>query len=336
MKVFIILAIAIYGASAALPSTFVAEKWENFKTTYARSYVNAKEETFRKQIFQKKLETFEEHNEKYRQGLVSYTLGVNLFTDMTPEEMKAYTHGLIMPADLHKNGIPVKTREDLGLNASVRYPASFDWRDQGMVSPVKNQGSCGSCWAFSSTGAIESQMKIANGAGYDSSVSEQQLVDCVPNALGCSGGWMNDAFTYVAQNGGIDSEGAYPYEMADGNCHYDPNQVAARLSGYVYLSGPDENMLADMVATKGPVAVAFDADDPFGSYSGGVYYNPTCETNKFTHAVLIVGYGNENGQDYWLVKNSWGDGWGLDGYFKIARNANNHCGIAGVASVPTL
>lgn len=147
---------------------------------------------------------------------------------------------------------------------------------------------------------------------------------------------MTDAFTYVAQTGGIDSENSYPYTATDGSCHFMSDQVAAQLKGYAYLTAPDENALADMVASKGPISVAFDAEGDFGSYSGGVYYDPNCSTNSFTHAVLIVGYGNENGQDYWLVKNSWGEDWGLGGYFKIARNRDNHCGIASKASVPVL
>ncbi|XP_063904975.1 procathepsin L-like [Zophobas morio] len=336
MKVLLLVALAIYGTSAALTSEQVEAKWESFKTSFSKSYVNAREEAFRKQIFQKNVQHFEEHNAKFEQGLVTYTLGVNEFADMTKEEMKPYTHGLKKPDVLPKPLYEIKSRKDLGMDENVQIPASLDWRDQGIVTPVKNQGGCGSCWAFSSTGAIESQERLAYGANLDISVSEQQLVDCVQAAAGCDGGWMTDAFTYVAQNGGIDSEGAYPYEAANGNCRYRDDQVAARLTGYAYLTGPDENMLADMVANSGPVSVAFDADGDFGYYSGGVYYNPDCDPNKFTHAVLIVGYGNEDGQDYWLVKNSWGDGWGLGGFVKMARNRNNNCGIASMASVPVL
>ncbi|XP_044263713.1 procathepsin L-like [Tribolium madens] len=336
MKVFIILALAIYGTSASFSNEFVEEKWENFKKTHERSYVNVKEEAFRKQIFQKKLERIEEHNERFNKGLETYTMGINMFADMTPEEMRPYTHGLIEPAVMPKPLIEIKSRADLGLNDSVQFPASFDWRDKGMVSDVKNQGGCGSCWAFSSTGAIESQVKIAKGANTDISVSEQQLVDCDTAADGCSGGWMTDAFTYVEQTGGIDSEASYPYHGVNEKCHFMSDKVAAKLKGYAYLTGPDENILADMVSSKGPISVAFDAEGDFGSYSGGVYYNPNCATNKFTHAVLIVGYGNENGQDYWLVKNSWGGSWGDHGYFKIARNRDNHCGIASKASYPLL
>lgn len=165
-------------------------------------------------------------------------------------------------------------------------------------------------------------------------LSEQQLVDCVRKASGCRGGWMTDAYMYIARNGGINYDRDYPYRANDGGCRYQSSKPKVTIRGYAYLTGPNENMLKDMVATKGPVSVAIDAGGNFASYSKGVYYNPSCSTNKFTHAVVIVGYGRENGQDYWLVKNSWGSNWGLGGYIKMARNRNNHCGIASKASYP--
>lgn len=151
---------------------------------------------------------------------------------------------------------------------------------------------------------------------------------------GCAGGWMATAYDYIGNNGGLDNDGVYPYEAHQYQCRYRSDAVAARVNGYAYLTGPDENMMADMVYTQGPVSVGIDADGDFGYYQSGVYYNPNCEPNKYTHAVVVVGYGNENGQDYWLVKNSWGADWGDHGYIKMARNRDNNCGIAGAASYP--
>ncbi|RZC38023.1 cathepsin L1 [Asbolus verrucosus] len=325
MKVLAILAVVIYATAADLTDEAVSEKWNSFKVTYQKNYLNSKEESFRKQLFVKKLQHIEEHNEKFRQGLETYEIGVNKFTDMTTEEMKSYT-GLVVPKEFPQPLIEITSRASLGLDEKVKAPNSFDWRDQGAVSQVKNQGGCGSCWAFSSTGALEAQVKIVQGKSV--LASEQQLVDCVTDNYGCGGGWMTTAFAYIAQAGGIDSDEAYPYEAVDGSCHYRPEKSVAHVEGFAELKQADEELMAEMVATKGPVSVAIDADGDFASYVSGVYYNADCDREAFNHAVLVVGYGSEGGQDYWIVKNSWGINWGDNGYIKMARNRNNHCGIA--------
>jgi hypothetical protein len=145
---------------------------------------------------------------------------------------------------------------------------------------------------------------------------------------------MPNAYLYIARNGGINYDRDYRYEARDNACRYRSSMPRVSVRGYAYLTGPNEEMLKDMVVTHGPVSVAFDSGGNFAGYRGGVYYNPRCSTNKFTHAVVIVGYGRENGQDYWLVKNSWGSNWGQGGYVKMARNRGNHCGIASHASYP--
>lgn len=164
--------------------------------------------------------------------------------------------------------------------------------------------------------------------------SEQQLVDCVSRAYGCGGGWMTDSYAYIQENGGISYSDDYLYTASNNNCSFNTNIPKIPIQGYAVLAEPNENLLKQLVATQGPVAVAFDAKGDFYSYSAGVYFDSTCRNNSYTHAMVIVGYGRENGMDYWLAKNSWGVSWGINGYIKMARNKNNHCGIANKVSYP--
>lgn len=164
--------------------------------------------------------------------------------------------------------------------------------------------------------------------------SEQQLVDCVTKAYGCGGGWMTDSFSYIQDNGGINYSSDYPYTASNNNCTSSSTTSKISIKGYGVLAKSDEQLLKELVAAQGPVAVALDAKDDFYSYSDGVYIDATCRNNSYTHAMVIVGYGREKGVDYWLVKNSWGVSWGINGYIKMARNRNNHCGIANKVSYP--
>jgi cathepsin L len=212
-------------------------------------------------------------------------------------------------------------------------PAEVDWTKQGWVTPVKNQGKCGSCWSFSATGALEGQN--FNKTKVLVSLSEQNLIDCTTTNYGCNGGATDYAFQYVQSNDGIDSEAAYPYTGQQGRCHYSASNNAATCSGFVDLPSGDEQALQRAVATIGPISVAIDASSfLFQMYHSGIYWNPFCSSKKLDHAVLVVGYGNYNGKPYWLVKNSWGTGWGQQGYVMMARNHGNMCGIATAASYP--
>lgn len=147
---------------------------------------------------------------------------------------------------------------------------------------------------------------------------------------------MNEAFQYIIQNDGINTGLTYPYEAKDSTCRFRRDDPFYQINDISILPKNDEQALKEALALKGPVAVAIDSSGPFHHYKNGVFYNPDCEQNKFRHAVLVVGYGSENREDFWLVKNSWGDKWGEQGYIKMARNRNNNCGIAGVASFPVV
>ncbi|RZB45739.1 Peptidase C1 and/or Inhibitor I29 domain containing protein [Asbolus verrucosus] len=333
MKLLIILFVTIYACQALLTQPTVSETWNNFKRSHRRRFSNSREERFRKTVFQKKLQQIEDHNERFKLGMETYEIGVNEFTDYTEEEMMSYTHGFQLPLEMPAPLINITSNSSFILRSGLTaLPSSLDWRSRGVVTPVKDQGQCGSCWAFSVNGALESHYKIRYGATV--TLSEQQLVDCATNLYGCNGGSTSEAFMYIARNGGINYDRDYPYEARDGACRYSSSKPRVVIRGYAYLTGPDENMLMDMVATQGPISVAIDVSGNWGSYKSGVYYSSTCSSTSLNHAVVIVGYGNENGQDYWLVKNSWGSGWGQNGYIKMARNRGNNCGIATFASYP--
>jgi len=261
-----------------------------------------------------------------RKGL-SYTVGMNHFGDLTHREFVATMNGL----NITRNGYSRIAVADLNPLA----PSSWDWRTKGAVTGVKNQGQCGSCWSFSATGSTEGAHFLKNGRLV--SLSEQNLVDCstAQGNQGCNGGLMDQAFQYIIQNGGIDTEASYPYTASGPNaCRYNPANRGATLRSYNDVPSGDENSLLNAVYST-PTSVAIDAShQSFQFYNGGVYSDPSCSSTQLDHGVLAIGYGDYQGRPYWLVKNSWGTQWGLNGYIMMARNDRNMCGIATAASYP--
>ena len=212
---------------------------------------------------------------------------------------------------------------------------NLDWRDKGYVTYVKDQGQCGSCWAFSATGALEGQH--FNKTGKLIPLSEQNLLDCSLLNFGCNGGNQFLAFDYIKTHHGIDTEQTYPYIAQRQLCQFKKENIGANLTGYVRIAKHDEQALQSAIATIGPIAVSIDAGQgSFQFYSHGVYDEPNCSTRKLDHAVLAVGYGSLNSTDYYIVKNSWGQDWGIKGYILMSRNKQNQCGIATDALYPTV
>ncbi|KAL8604589.1 hypothetical protein ACOMHN_013369 [Nucella lapillus] len=302
--------------------------WNRWKNTHGKEYTPF-EEIYRKRMFFQNLRDVLRHNAKYPVS-VSYVRGMNQFSDMTVEEYRTYNR---LQATIRSSSICSSVSHNVSLES---LPTTVDWRTKGFVTPVKNQGQCGSCWAFSTTGSVEGQH--FNKTGHLLSLSEQQLVDCSGSEgnEGCNGGLAEYAFEYIMkQPGGLETESDYPYTASNGNCTAQASLEDAKIRACVDVIGGSEEALQEASALVGPISVAIDAShSSFQSYSGGVYYEPACSTTQLDHGVLMVGYGTYQGQDYWLVKNSWGKNWGLSGYLMMSRNRGNNCGIASMASYP--
>ena len=283
-------------------------------------------------IWQSKRAYVNEHNQ--HADKFGYTLAINKFSDMSNDEVNVRYKGLKMieQFDAVSN---TSTAKFFKPNPNFRAPGALDWRTVGAVTPVKNQKQCGSCWSFSATGAIEGQHFLKTRELV--SLSEQNLIDCSRSygSQGCNGGNPIEAFRYVRDNGGIDIEVSYPYEASDGTCQFSFISIGATVNSYAQVPST-ESALLEAVTTVGPISVAIDAShNSYQMYQSGIYYEPLCSSSNLDHAVLVVGYGTQNGQDYWLVKNSWGsEDWGMDGYMMMARNRDNNCGIATFATYP--
>jgi len=276
----------------------------------------------RYRIFKSNLDFINNHNAKN----LSYVVAMNQFGDLTIEEFSKYYLG----TKITYNGRMYHSAPN------AKLPTSFDWVSKGAVTHVKNQGQCGSCWSFSTTGSTEGCHFLKTGTL--NSLSEQNLMDCSTSYgnNGCDGGLMTQAMQYIISNKGIDTESSYPYTAQDGTtCNYNAANSGATLASFVNVQTGDENDLQSKVAL-GPTSVAIDASQSsFQFYSSGVYSDPDCSTTSLDHGVLAVGWGvDATGGPYWKVKNSWGAAWGLNGYIWMARNDGNMCGIATMATLP--
>jgi len=296
-------------------------EWAAFKDKHGKSYVNPIEEFYRMKVYADNKAYVEKHNAEHAAGKHTFDLALNKFADLTTEEWSATYKGLIMGSTM-----PHETHEVKGEVA-----ATMDWRQRGAVTEVKDQGQCGSCWSFSATGSLEGAWKLAGNSLV--SISEQQLVDCSRSYgnQGCNGGQMDAAFRYIKAANGDSSESSYPYTAKDGTCNVAGKYAAAQLSSYVDVSRGSESGLMNAVGSVGPVSVAIDASHrSFQLYNSGIYNERACSSSRLDHGVLVVGYGD----GYWLVKNSWGAGWGQAGYIQMTRNGSNQCGVATQASYP--
>ncbi|KAI4298220.1 hypothetical protein L6164_031804 [Bauhinia variegata] len=303
--------------------------FQQWKNEYNRAYETLEEHDNRFQVFKTNVEYIIEMNSK-RKSPHSYTLGLNKFADLKPEEFKnIYLNKMEMP----KHHSKMKT-----VNHSCKnVPASLDWRRKGVVTPVKKQGRCHSCWAFAATGAIEAINAIVTGNLVR--LSEQALVDCDPFSNGCEGGWVDRAFEWVINNGGTYTEATYPYAKKNLHCQATKQgkKKAVTIDGYVRVAPSEDALLCASI--KQPVTVYLDSTDIL-FYKEGIYDGAKCSNDPYhvDHAVLIVGYDSKDDQDYWIIKNSWGEDWGENGYIRIKRNIgipNGLCAINAWNYYPT-
>lgn len=353
-KQFVVICVALIGLIGPPTGAAAAnddEAWSQFKQTHQKNYTSAAEEARRRQIFIENKNYIESHNTKQTQS--SFTQGINQLTDLTPEEIITSRCGFRLGPNTTAHEEPIDGLLQtllLTFNESISgaehsrawydnllgRDSSLDWRERGRVSRVKDQGSCGSCWAFATTGALESALAARNRYTL---LSEQNLVDCSRRYgnNGCSGGLMDAALRYVRDHG-IMSSADYPYRAKDGQCRFRRDKAVTRSRGSARIPAGNESMLRMAVALFGPIPVAIDASQrSFHSYKSGVYDERGCKSSPraLNHAVLLVGYGSDKAAgDYWLIKNSWGRSWGDNGYMKLARNRRNQCGIASYAVVP--
>ncbi|KAK5823970.1 cysteine proteinase mucunain-like [Gossypium arboreum] len=307
----------------------VMAMYEDWLVKHGKVYNGLGEKEKRFQIFKDNLRFIDEHNSEETH---SFKLGLNQFADLTNEEYRFTYLGVKKP----NKKVSKRSDRYVQLLGQAALPDSVDWRTKGAVAPVKDQGSCGSCWAFSTIAAVEGINKIITG---DLIVlSEQELVDCDTSYNeGCNGGLMDYAFEFIIKNGGIDTEEDYPYSNHNGRCDtYRKNAKVVSIEAYENVPENDEGALKKAVSNQ-PVSVAIEAGGrAFQLYQSGIF-DGQCGT-QLDHGVTIVGYGTENGKDYWIVRNSWGDNWGEAGYVRMERNVvdtkTGKCGIAMEASYP--
>jgi len=275
--------------------------------------------------FKTNVEIIREHNIS---GVHNYTMAMNEFGDLTWAEFRATRLGF-----KHVDNSLLRAKNAKHIHSSKPIASSFDWRSSNVVTDVKNQGQCGSCWSFSATGSMEGAHAQATKTLV--SLSEQQLVDCstAQGNQGCQGGLMDQAFQYVITNKGITGEASYPYTATGPNTCNTAVSSVTTISSFSDVPAGDETQLLAYLQ-KNPVSIAIEADQSgFQFYASGVF-DGTCGT-ALDHGVLLVGYGTDAGKDYWIVKNSWGATWGEQGYIRLIRG-KNQCGLSNAASIPVV
>lgn len=333
--------VAASAASAAAPN--ILNDAKNFVTwmmTFNKTYSTSSERHRRWHAWKSRTKKVDAHNESTTK---TWTAGLNANSDLTPAEMRR-RNGFLPPAPPDATEVFV---------SPTIVPKSVDWRLHGLVNDIKNQQQCGSCWAFSAIASLEGQFAKHHNL---TSFSEQDLVDCVKNVDsrvglccdGCEGGLMSAAFDYIvsSQNGGDDLENKYSYDAIDENCRWATSGPSlGRVIGQRNLPQGSHAALEQAVATVGPISVGVDANDDWQMYQSGVYV-PDPETgcssdpSMLDHGVAVVGYNtdtfNNSTMSYWIIRNSWGTDWGIDGYMYLSKDVHNACGLANFASYPVL
>jgi cathepsin F len=319
-KFLIVLVLALVACETDLDA-LIFQQFQKFIKKFQKKYDSINEFLARYEVFRRNvMETFKEENSLYQTGITK-------FSDLTKQEF-ARTY-----LNLNYDAMAMANFDPTIVKVSNAAPSSYDWRDYGRVSPVKDQGSCGSCWAFATVANLEGLYYAKKGVM--KTFSEQMLVDCDTSDSGCNGGLMEYAFAWLKKNGGIMLDSDYPYKGYKQTCKSDKTKyVDMTVTGYKKLgssystwSAVDEDEVKEFLYETGPLAIALNAD-PLQTYSSGILdvTSAKCPTSGINHAVTLVGYGTQSSTPYWIVKNSWGRSWGESGYFRI-RRGNGTCGV---------
>ncbi|XRB06160.1 cathepsin H [Pycnococcus provasolii] len=332
--------LAVEGASE------LEEKFQAWAEKHNVNFQSNDERSERLDVYKSNAELVARHNRAYLDGKTTWAMTLDGAYAATSSEEFEQTR-LMMPQNCsatHVGTVPKTLPED-----TLKLPDEVDWRTKGVVTPVKNQGSCGSCWTFSTTGTLEAHhcIKHKQDCTAWTGLAEQQLVDCAGafDNHGCDGGLPSHAFEYIRWNGGLDTEESYTYTAKDGKCEFKGSSVGSHVTEVHNITAFDEDAIGVALAKSGPVAVAYQVASDFRLYSHGVYDSYDSKTGTtvcksgptdVNHAVVAVGYGttdDDKKTPYFIVRNSWSKEWGMEGYFWIKRG-ENLCGIADCASFP--
>ncbi|XP_061391827.1 procathepsin L-like [Musca vetustissima] len=321
----------------SFPKLCNVQDFQDYLQQTGKVYNDPREYQFRESIFLAKKSVVDTGNKYAGQGLASFNMAINPLADLTHAEITRLFGSKITYigeniTSQHTNFVTAKTKDD-GL------PDHFDWRELGGVTPPDFQGvDCGSCWSFATIGALEGHLFRRTGLLVP--LSTQNLVDCAEDygSMGCDGGFQEYAFEYIRDHG-VSVASKYPYtQMENAQCgRNETTDKGVYIRDYARIKPGDEAKMKEVIATLGPLACSMNADVvSFEQYSGGIYDDNQCNQGEVNHSVVVVGYGTENGRDYWIVKNSYSANWGENGFFRLPRNENSFCGIASECSFPIL
>jgi len=309
MRTFVLLALVACAGALTVSVSDSLRSFADFKGTYNRQYASATEEVHRFACFNENLIKIADLNARDQYA----TYAINKFGDLCASEFKAMYHNLKIHKSNSTEVAPVPRVAPLD---------SFDWRSKGAVNGIKDQAQCGSCWAFSAVAAMEGAWVVSGGHPLNS-FSEEELVQCAHSAgQGCQGGWMDKAIQWVITNGGIDTEADYPYTSGTGitgNCNTQKMQNKVGKFTALLRAGSVESTYGAYLQAHGPLSIGVDAMDGWQTYHSGV--KTQCSGSQIDHGVAIVGFGTQ-GVDYWIVRNSWGLGWGESGYIRLKRGVD--------------
>ncbi|KAH8372731.1 hypothetical protein KR009_004051, partial [Drosophila setifemur] len=317
-----------------VPALNNVQNFGDFLAQSGKNYASAAQKQIAEGAFAASKQLVDSGNAAFAAGVSTFKLAVNAFSDLTHSEFlsqltgrKRSAEGDAKSAASHR---PVSVPHE-------QIPDAIDWRLKGGVTPVKFQGTCGSCWAFATTGSIEGQTFRATGSLPN--LSEQNLVDCGPRFFalnGCDGGLQEYAMAFITEEQkGISLANSYKYVDHKDTCKYDAGTSGAHITGVATIPPQDEELLKKVVGTLGPVACSIYGTETLKNYEAGIYSDEACNGEEPNHSILVVGYGSEDGKDYWIIKNSWSENWGEEGYFRLVRG-KNFCNIASECAYPVI